>query len=307
MNQTLAPVARGQDALFTLGQATASGLSLRKVQHCLESGLWEPVHAGVYRVSGAPRSWEQEVLAACLAAGPHAVASHRAAAALWELDGVWSAPVELTVPLPRGHRLPGVIVHRSTDLDPSAATRRHGIPVTPPARTLVDLGAVVPARVVERALEAALGRRLVTLMGLRAALDSVARRGRRGAGVLRGLLEERSDAAGLVESTLEARFLRICREHGLPAPLCQHEVRVGRRLVGRVDFAFPAAALAVEVDGYESHATLAAFQHDRARQNELVAAGWTVLRFTWDDVVRQPERVATAARRVLCTVSNPRG
>ncbi len=94
-------------------------------------------------------------------------------------------------------------------------------------------------------------------------------------------------------------MLRICRDHLLPVPVCQFEVRLGRRLLGRVDFALPDLRLAIEVDGYERHASLQAFQHDRARQNDLVAAGWTVLRFTWDDLRQRPERVAGAVFRVL--------
>jgi hypothetical protein len=299
MERTTSTVARSQDGLVTLAQACSAGLSARGARHRVEDGRWERAQAGVFRVATAPRSWTQDLLAACLAAGPGAVASHRAAAALWQLEGISAGWLELTVSRPRCHRLPGVIVHRSTDLDRASMILRSGVPATDPARTLVDLGAVVRPKRVGAALDSALSRRLVTLSGLRARLDGVGRRGRRGAGVLRALLDECSDAAGLAESTLETRFLRLCRDHGLPEPVPQHEVMVGGRLIGRLDFAFPAVDLAIEVDGYESHASLAAFQHDRARQNDLVAAGWTVLRFTWDDVVRRPERVTTAVRRVL--------
>jgi very-short-patch-repair endonuclease len=192
-----------------------------------------------------------------------------------------------------------VIVHRSTDLDSSGTVVKAGVPITDPARTILDLGAVVPARKVEAALECALGRRLVTVAGLRVVLEAVGRRGRRGTGVLRALLELRSDAAGVTESVLEERMLRLLRDHSLPLPVTQHEVRAGGRLLGRVDFAYPLRRVAIEVDGYESHSSLDAFRRDRARQNELVAAGWTVLRFTWHDVVHRPEHVASVLRRVL--------
>ena len=97
------------------------------------------------------------------------------------------------------------------------------------------------------------------------------------------------------------RHIGVYAVAGAPrsCPACRYEVRSGNRLLGRVDFAFPEIRLAIEVDGYEHHASLHAFQHDRARQNELVAAGWTVLRFTWDDITRRPEQVATAILRVL--------
>ena len=308
MDRAIASLARGQNGVFSLSQAAQVGCTPRQAQHRLETGRWERVHAGVYRAAGAPRSWEQEVLAACLAAGSEAVASHRTAACMWQLDGVpATSSVEITVPLPQYHRRAGVVVHRSSDLSPEASTHRDGIPVTTPARTLLDLGAVVAPRRVEMALDSALSRRLVTVEGLGTALEAIARRGRRGVGVLRVLLEQRSDAARLTESVLEARMLRLLRGHSLPEPTPQYEVRVGQRLVGRVDFAYPRQTLAIEVDGYASHSSLAAFGHDRARQNALVAAGWTVLRFTWHDLAHRPEAVTTAVRRVLCASSNRGG
>ena len=299
VDRQLASIASGQQALITHRQARDTGLSEDGIRHRVESGRWDRVHVGVYGVGGAPRTWHQALVAACLAAGHGAVVSHRSAAALWELDGFDPGAVEISVARPLCHRLHGVVVHRSTDIDRSMPTTRHRILVTTPMRTLVDLGAVVRPRAVERALDHAVGRRLVTLAGLRHELDSVARRGRRGVGVLRALLEERSGATGVCESVLEARMLRLCRDHCLPIPVCQYEVRSGRRLLGRVDFALPERRLAVEVDGYERHTSPDAFQHDRARQNDLVTAGWTVLRFTWDDVTSHPARVVGAILSVL--------
>jgi very-short-patch-repair endonuclease len=72
------------------------------------------------------------------------------------------------------------------------------------------------------------------------------------------------------------------------------------QFVGRVDFAYPELRYAIEVDGYEAHSSLQAFRHDRARQNDLVDLGWTVHRFTWDDVEHHPGRVA---QRILGRLS----
>ncbi|MDQ6728126.1 MAG: endonuclease domain-containing protein [Actinomycetota bacterium] len=299
MDGELAETASRQYGLITHAQALDVGLSGKAVKHRVETGRWRPHHVGVYAVAGAPRPWEQRVLAACLAAGAGAVASHRCAAQLWSLDGATSGAVEISVARPGLHRLAGVSLHRSTELDRSLPTVQAGIPVTAPTRTLVDLGAVVRPWMVERALDDALARRLVTLAGVRRELETVARKGRRGPGVLRDLLSDRADAAGLAESPLEVRMLRLCRDHHVPEPVCQFEVREALRLIGRVDFAFPDRRLAIEVDGYEFHSTLTAFQRDRARQNDLVAAGWTVLRFTWGDVTRRPERVASSIHRLL--------
>lgn len=160
-------------------------------------------------------------------------------------------------------------------------------------RTLVDLGAVEKWAVGD-ALERALVARVCSVLAVERALDDVARRGRRGAGVLRRVLDERALGRERPDGLLEVRFARLVREHGLPEPKFQH--RVGRY---RVDFAYPEMAVAVEVDGFQVHATPTALQRDLERQNRLVAEGWTLLRFTWQDVVRRPAWVAEQVAALL--------
>ena len=297
----VAAVARAQHGLVTRRQLLELGVSEAVVQRWLATGRLEVVEAGVYRLAGSPRTWEQRLMAAVLAGGPDTAGSHRAAAHLWGLLDGSPPPVEVTVHRTRLPRLRGALVHRSGDLDPGAFSRRCGIPVTNPLRTLVDLGAVLPAAAVEDALDRALVARLVTVPAVDAAMHAVARRGRPGVGVLRRVLDERALAAQRPDGLLEPRMARLLRAEGLPPARFQHEVLDGRRLVARVDFAYPAARVAIEVDGWESRATPAGLQHDLDRQNALVALGWTVLRFTWADVVRRPARVAATIRRVLGT------
>lgn len=291
-------IASGQQGLITRGQARQTGITMGAIRLRLETGRWEHRHAGVYAVVGAPNTWEQRVLAACLAGGAGSAASHHSAAALWGLGVDSGDAIEITIPRRLTHRLDGVVAHRSIDVAWSAPCLRNGIPVTAPARTLVDLGAVAPPWIVERALDTAVARQVVTLDDVREELDRLARKGRRGVGTIRALLAERADVVGR-PSLLEAHMLRLCRRHDLPLPLREYEVRVGTRLFGRVDFAFPECRLAIEVDGYEHHSSPAAFRRDRARQNDLVAAGWTPLRYTWADVTGYPERVAASILRVL--------
>ncbi len=128
--------------------------------------------------------------AACLAAGPEAVASHRAAIRLWGL-GYANAPLELSVPYARFPKPRAVKMHRSTDLQLAHVTVRGRVPVTKPARTLVDLGAVAHFDVVADLVEAAIVRRLGTVTGLQTMVDEVAQKGRRGCGVLRAVLDQR--------------------------------------------------------------------------------------------------------------------
>lgn len=299
----VAALARGQHALVTRRQAIGCGASARQVDRWLAAGRLEVVHDTVYRLAGAPTTWEQRVLAAVLAAGARAAASHRTAARLWAIGGDDDV-VEVSVPRGRLPRLDGVVVHRPNDLDGAWVSPRRGIPTTNPMRTLVDLGAVLPRRAVEDALDRALVARLVSIAAVEAALDALARRGRRGAGVLREVLERRALGAERPDGLLEPRMARLLRRHGLPPARFQHEVHAGRRLVARIDFAYPGPRLAIEVDGWEQHATRESLQHDLTRQNALVGLGWTVLRFTWGDVVTRPGHVAAVIAGVLGTSSD---
>lgn len=93
---------------------------------------------------------------------------------------------------------------------------------------------------------------------------------------------------------LEPRFARLLKNAGLSSAEFQHPV--GR---DEIDFAYPALMLAIEVDGYGPHSSRRAFQNDRDRQNVLVGLGWTVLRFTWADVVKRPDHVAAVIREAI--------
>lgn len=283
--QRLARKARTQHGVVHRDQLA---IPPRTVDKWVAAGRLERIHPGVYRVAGSVETWEQRTMAAALASG--GVVSHRSAARLWDLcddDVVEIAVVE-------GHpRLHGVVAHRSTDLSPKYVTRRRGIPVTNPMRTLVDLGAVDKWAVAD-ALERAVIARVCSVVAVERVLDEVARKGRRGAGVIRRVLDDRALGQARPDGLLEARFARLVREHRLPTPVFQH--RVARY---RVDFAYPGSMIAIEVDGFEVHASPAALQADLERQNHLVAAGWTVLRFTWRDVVRRPARVAQQVDALL--------
>lgn len=189
-------------------------------------------------------------------------------------------------------------MHRSTDLIPEQLDVVDKMPVTNPLRLLVDLGAVVPDFLVERALEQVLERKLATLQDVITVHGELARRGRRGCGVLRRVLERRGLGSHEPESRAEAVFANICRDYAVPIPQYQYELVVGGRR-RRIDFAYPIPKLAVEIDGFEYHSSRAAFQDDRAKSNDLTAAGWTVLRFTWHDLVYRPWWVARSVRDTL--------
>ncbi len=300
-------LAASQRGLVTHSQLLAHGITDHAIQWWLAAGRLERVHRGVFRTGGSPVEPWQQCLAATLAVGGLVAVSHRAAARCWGVELPVGLVPEITVSASRSVRLgsgpAGTRRHRSTDLTPDQVVTRMGMPVTDPARTLVDLGAVVHRRLVEDALDDLIGRKLVTIRAARARLDRLAAKGRSGCGVLRMVLDDRTGAERTMSrSRLEAELIRLCARAGLPRPVFQHEVVVGGRR-RRLDFAFPAWRLAIEVDGYESHSRYDVFEDDRRRANDLELSGWTVLRFTWAQVIQHPDYVVALLRRALAELA----
>jgi len=250
----------------------------------------------VYRMAGAPETWEQWLMAGCLWAGPPAVVSHRAAATLWRLTELEDPRVEIITPRRLVHPL--VAVHRNA-LSKREVTQIGPIPVTDPSRTLLDLAATADPAMVERALDESLRRKLTTLPKLGRRMRSLAGPGRRGSRLLCRLLTERDPRAAPPESELEARVARLLAASTLPPPVAQYEVRDGGRVLARLDFAWPEAMVALEADGFRHHGGAAAWRRDLGRGNLLVSLGWQVLHVTWQDVTGQPDAIVEALRRTL--------
>jgi very-short-patch-repair endonuclease len=192
-------------------------------------------------------------------------------------------------------------VHRSGDLEPRHTTLRRGIPVTNPLRTMIDLAAVARADEVEDALDAGLAwPSLFSVKAVEATLGDLAGRGRSGAGVLRKVLEERELGEAVGDSKLEKRMSELLKRSGLPPAVFHFVVCTPAGVfLAEVDFAYPEVKLAIEIDGFAVHGTPRAMAKDFVRQNGLVPYGWRVLRFTWRQVVRQPEMVAGAVAAAL--------
>lgn len=232
-------------------------------------------------------------MAAVLASGPSAAASHLTAAALWGLVDAKPRAIDITVPHSRRHRCRDYLrIHRARSMGSGDSRKVVGILTTSPARTIVDIAAVLTERALEDALDRALGAGLLSLKTVRRYIDS-RRLGRRpGVGRLRRLIEDREH--GVPDGELERRFLRLIRRARIPEPSRQYRT-AGRRL----DFAFVEARIAIELDGFASHRTGVAFRDDRRRQNALVLEGWLPLRFTWQDVTKHEDLVIDTLRRAL--------
>lgn len=287
-------LALDQHGLITVAQGASLGCSAAKLRRRVGSGELERVLPGVYRLSGRRVTWHQRVMAACLWAGPGGAASHSTAAALLGLRGF---SCEGRVHISSGKNPQGlpswVKAHRISSVL-RGVVLVGPIPTTPAWRTLVDLGSVAEIPDVERALDHALHRRLVSLPQLRWAVESNGRACHRGTAVLARALAVRAPGYEPPESELEAILYRLIEASDLPP--AKRQAGLGDR---RCDLLFEAAGLVVEVDGWETHGTRGAFEDDRARDRAMVVSGLHVLRFTWNDVAHNPAMVIDQIRGSL--------
>lgn len=267
-----------QHGLVTLGQARAAGVSDDQIHRRVRSGRWAVQRRGVYRVTGAPATEDQVVLAACLAAGPAAVASHLTAARLWRLRLPEPEHIELTTPPGRRVRAEGVRQHRFGQLAADEVHRLRGIPVTTPARTLVDCSNRVGVGELGRVVDDALRRRLVRLPDL-ARCHARVPGGRRPTAAMARVLAERAGGHEPGGSDRELQVARTLVAAGLRPPVPQHRVVVARRTFF-LDLAYPDARVGIEFDGWDAHGTFEAFHGDRERARLLVAAGWRLVHVT---------------------------
>jgi very-short-patch-repair endonuclease len=291
-------LANRQHGAFSRAQALALGFSESQVDRRLATSQWEVLLPGVYKFAGSPATGRQAAIAACLWAGPGSVVSHRAAGDLWGLEGVTARGIEVWVPNNRRLRTTKLAVHRTDEMHHVDRTRREAIPITTPARTLIDLSSVVCEETLEAAVEYAFRRRLLSERFLRQRLDQLGGRGRPGSAVLRGVLDRRCEAPAL-ESRLEVKVWRLLVRSGLPKPVRQYAVEIdGQRY--RLDFAWPSFHVAVEADGFATHgARRQVFQADRRRMAKLASGGWRIVPVTWDDATARSDQWLSELGRTL--------
>ena len=264
-----------QHGCLTAAELAAAGVGRREIARWLADGSLRRKHRGVYAL-GPLESPLTRYAAALLAVGPAAALSHQTAAALYEL---LPAPdqIDVTTTARGARQREGIRVHHTAHLPQSDVRLHHHLRLTSPERTLVDLARTRHPGLA-RAVEEAQVRRLVTEAALR----------RHPA--LRALLTEPS----LTRSEAERRLLALVRAAGLPPP--RTNTRIGRY---EVDFLWPEQRLIVEVDGFAYHASRAAFERDRARDAELTARGYRVIRVTWHQIANTPHAVVARLAAAL--------
>jgi hypothetical protein len=304
MRELLA-LAAAQYGLFTRAQANRCGVNDKALEYRKSTGVFAQLARHVFQVAGTGRTWEQRVLAACLAGGDRCVASHRTAAALWHFDTYRPGQVEVTVPRDNRFRTQLAIVHQSLDLVPKDVAKIGPIPITTPTRTLIDLGAVNHWRRVEDAFDSAEREAQIRRQGVSNRHSEIRKRGRRGVGPMAVVLTDRPESTP--DSVLERRFLRLLDDANLPPPICQYEVTLGNGRTAFIDAAHVAPKCAWELDGRKGHASDERRALDNVRTSALQALGWNVERFTYNQVKYEGASVVRIVRDVLarrsCDVS----
>ena len=291
----IARVAAAQHGVVTRAQLEAAGLGRGAIAHRVAQRRLHRVHRGVYLVGHpVPPPLAREV-AALFSCGDGAVLSHRTAAWLWQVAAAPPADVDVSVAGRDPGRRTGVAVHRVRRLPPDEVQRQCGLPVTSPARTLLDLAEVVARRELERAVREAEVLGLARHDELVALLERSP--GRRGAAPL-GALVHLDQGRPTTRSEAEDRLLALLRRARLPPT--DVNVRVGRH---EVDLLWRPQRLVVEVDGYAFHGMRAAFERDRLRDAELSAAGYRVLRVTWRQLCNEPEALIARLAQALARSS----
>ena len=284
-------IAATQRTLITREQLIACGVGRNAISHRLSEGRLRVVFRAVYTMACGelpPLAREQAALLAC---GDGAFLSHHTAAALWGLRQPQPAQIDVSVPGRSCGSRDGLRVHRVSELHARDVRRLEGLPISSPARALLELAPELTTRELERALDEVVIRKLATPNAVKAVLARYP--ARRGCARLTALIDDPRGTT-MTRSEAEERFLALVRKAQLPAPVAN--VRIGRH---EVDFVWPSERVIVEIDGYRFHSGRRAFESDHARDAELIAAGWTVLRFTWRAVVDKPETVLVRVAQAL--------
>lgn len=290
----IAALAARQRGVVSHEQLLALGMSRSAISRWLKQGRLHALHRGVYLLGHPvppPLALEQAALLAC---EDGSVLSHRTAAVLWGFLPAAGGTVHVTTRRHRG-RPPSVTVHTTVRLERRDTTRRYGLAITTPARTLLDL-AERPNEL-ERALEQAFADTRVTERGLR---DVIERHpGRRGARTLTALCDYRGDT-GFTRSKAEDAMRHLIRRACLPQP------RTNARLHGyEVDFYWPGHRLVVEVDSWKHHSDRRAFERDRRKHADLQAKGCDVMPVTWRQLTQEPEATIARIAAALALASAP--
>jgi very-short-patch-repair endonuclease len=287
-----ARIARAQHGVITTAQLESAGFGRSAIARRVRGEWLVRIYEGVYRIGVVAGPFAGE-MAALLACGPLSVIGHRSAVIVMGLRWRYCGPVEVVLPHEVQLGRTGVPCRRVIALAADEVAVRHGLRVTTPARTLVDLAATTSRGDLERLAEEILFQRLASTAEI---IDAIGRgAGRPGVRKLRAIADL-LDEASFTRSEAERRLKTLLRGAGLPMP------RMNVKRAGwEVDAVWDRQRLVVEVDGYRSHGTRPQFERDRTKDAQMMLAGYRVLRFTWRQITREPTVVIATIAAALGT------
>jgi very-short-patch-repair endonuclease len=270
----IAQLAACQRGLITRAQLLELGIGSRAIDHALARGRLHRIHQGIYSLVPFPAlppfAREQAAILAC---GDHALLSHHTAAAAWGIRPSLDGAVDVTlVGTDRGRSRRGIHIHRIRSLEKRDARRYQQLPITSPARALLDIAPHISGRSLEWAIDQALVKRLTTNTAIRAALAAYPHAA--GIAHLRALTDPGRPTT-LTRSHPEERVFTQLRKAGLPIP--EVNAKVGNYTA---DFLWRAEKVILEIDGYAYHHTRATFERDHQRDTEHQRHDYLVIRVT---------------------------
>lgn len=285
-----------QGGLLGRQQAIDLGLSEAAIRHRVESGVWTSIHKGLYRVTGMSGGF-REALTAAMAILPDPTISHESAAEIHQIPYVVRSKAVVTVHSRTTHDFPGVTVHRSLDLIEDHRRRIGDYMTTTVPRTLVDLTATMHRKALANALDEELASGRTDIEEIHQVFKEVARPGRTGSKLMRGLLAERLNDELVTASRLEKVGMSVFEAGGLPRPNWQYPAPWDP--TNRIDFAWPHVCVGCECDSKRWHSRVADFQTDRNRDNLALFHNWRIFRFTWKDFTTRPDFLVAQLRAAI--------
>ena len=271
--------ASSQFGLIGYDQLTGLEFTRGEIRGLRRRGVVRPVRPGVLATVGTPNSREGEIMAAVVAAGKTAFASHETAAWLWGLPLPHAAALEVTVVLERWANLANVRVHRSGLLRESDVLDLKGIPVSSPERTIVDLSSRFTLTELGSMADEAVRRHITSLGRIERLAQRLGRAPGRSPRKIAAMIERRVPGVEARESTLEDFVFDSLRRYEVPQPEPQHVVWAGGQ-ERRLDHAYPAERVMIDALGYEYHGMRGRFDDDARRRNDIRAAGWRIVEVT---------------------------
>ena len=296
-DEAVAWVVAQQLGLITVTQLQLAGIGRRAIESRAERSLIHRMYRGAYLVGNPIPLPGARELGAVLACGPGSLVSHASAAALWGLTPTPTGDLALTVVGRNCRSRRDITVHRVSQLATADRATRHGIPLTGPARTLIDFAATATGYELDHALGEARLQRLVDDGDLARALNRAGNRA--GVARLRAVIAG-EDESGYTRLEAERRMRQLIAQARLPRP--RYNVIVDG---WEADCLWPDQRLILEVDGYRFHGHRGAFERDRRKDMALVAAGYRVIRVTWKQLVNEPMVVAALVAAALAVSRHP--